>query len=140
MCLLTESHIINTSANGELPSSFRISLLMEFKSQTPVVNDVRDITISKRGGNVLISFERKTPPQLWKMELVRDAKGREQHSFAQVARLLLRHTYLPKAQVDIAGSSYFGDKEDQLVLCAGKAGDIHIWDRDSAALLHYIRP
>jgi hypothetical protein len=32
---------------------------MEFKSQTPVVNDVRDITISKRGGNVLISFERK---------------------------------------------------------------------------------
>ncbi|KAG2046627.1 WD40 repeat-like protein [Suillus hirtellus] len=112
----------------------------QFESQTPVVNDVRDITISKRGGNVLISFERKTPPQLWKMELVRDARGREQHSFAQVARLLLRHTYLPKAQVDIAGSSYFGGKEDQLVLCAGKAGDIHIWDRDTAALLHYIRP
>ncbi|KAG1841235.1 hypothetical protein DFJ58DRAFT_748510 [Suillus subalutaceus] len=112
----------------------------EFESQTPVVNDVRDITISKRGGNVLISFERKTPPQLWKMELVRDARGRDQFSYAQVARLLLRHTYLPKAQVDIAGSSYFGGKEDQLVLCAGKAGDIHIWDRDSAALLHYIRP
>jgi WD40 repeat protein len=111
-----------------------------FESQTPVVNDVRDITISKRGGNVLISFERKTPPQLWKMELVRDARGREQYSYTQVARLLLRHTYLPKAQVDIAGSSYFGGKEDQLVLCAGKAGDIHIWDRDSAALLHYIRP
>lgn len=25
------------------------------------MNDVRDITISKRGGNVLISFERKVP-------------------------------------------------------------------------------
>jgi hypothetical protein len=34
---------------------------MELNSQTPVVNDVRDITISKRGGNVLISFERKVP-------------------------------------------------------------------------------
>ncbi|KAG1829379.1 hypothetical protein F4604DRAFT_1947703 [Suillus subluteus] len=30
-----------------------------FESQTPVVNDVRDITISKRGGNALVSFERK---------------------------------------------------------------------------------
>lgn len=53
------------------------------------------------------------------MELVRDARGREQ-PYAQVARLLLRHTYLPKAQMDFAGSSYFGGKEDQLVLCAGK--------------------
>jgi hypothetical protein len=53
------------------------------------------------------------------MELVRDARGREQ-PYAQVARLILRHTYLPKAQVDFAGSSYFGGKEDQLVLCAGK--------------------
>ncbi|KAG1752309.1 uncharacterized protein EDB91DRAFT_1101781 [Suillus paluster] len=111
----------------------------QFENQTPVVNDVRDITISKRGGNVLISFERKTPPQLWKMELVRDARDRE-HPYAQIARLLLRHTYLPKAHVDFAGPSYFGGKEDQLVLCAGKAGDIHIWDRDTAALLHYIRP
>ncbi|KAG2136417.1 WD40-repeat-containing domain protein [Suillus clintonianus] len=110
-----------------------------FENQTPVVNDVRDITMSKRGGNVLVSFERKTPPQLWKMELVRDARDHER-PYAQVARLLLRHTYLPKAQVDFAGSSYFGGKDDQLVLCAGKAGDIHIWDRDSAALLHYIRP
>ncbi|KAG0698073.1 hypothetical protein DFH29DRAFT_121383 [Suillus ampliporus] len=111
-----------------------------FENQTPVVNDVRDITISKRGGNVLISFERKTPPQLWKMELVRDAKDRQHNSYTQVARLLLRHTYLPKAHLDFAGPSYFGGKDDQLVLCAGKAGDIHIWDRDSAALLHYIRP
>ncbi|KAG2064965.1 hypothetical protein BDR04DRAFT_1109220 [Suillus decipiens] len=56
------------------------------------------------------------------MELVQDAQGRGQFSYAQVARLLLRHTYLPKAQVDIAGSSHFGGKEDWLMLCAGKAG------------------
>ncbi|OJA15576.1 hypothetical protein AZE42_09006 [Rhizopogon vesiculosus] len=110
-----------------------------FENHTPVVNDVRDITISKRGGNVLISFEHKTPAQLWKMELVRDTKDRE-HPFAQIARLTLRHTYLPKAQIDFAGPSYFGGKDDQFVLCAGKAGDIHIWERDTATLLHYVKP
>ena len=109
---------------------------MTFNSQIPVVNDVRDITISKRGGNVLISFEHKvqkvitrkfvcscffglqTPAQLWKMELVRDARDREQ--YAQIARLTLRHTFLPKVHMDVAGPSYFGGKDDQLVLCAGK--------------------
>ncbi|KAG2745218.1 hypothetical protein P692DRAFT_20666354, partial [Suillus brevipes Sb2] len=104
-----------------------------FENQTPVANDVRDIAISKRGGNVLISFEHETPPQLWKMELVRDARGQP---YAQVARLLLRHTYLrwiSRVPATLA-------EEDQLVLCAGKSGDIHIWDRDSAASLHYIRP
>ncbi|KAG0697744.1 WD40-repeat-containing domain protein [Suillus ampliporus] len=110
-----------------------------FENQTPVVNDVRDITMSKSGGHVLISFEYKTPPQLWKMELVRDAKDRV-NSYAQIARLTLRHTYLPVAHVDFVGPSYFGGMDDQLVLCAGKAGDIHIWDRDTATLLHYIRP
>lgn len=43
---------------------------MEFKSQTPVVNDVRDITISKRGGNVLISFERKVPRVMISLHLL----------------------------------------------------------------------
>ncbi|OJA19671.1 hypothetical protein AZE42_02823 [Rhizopogon vesiculosus] len=110
-----------------------------FENQIPVVNDVRNITISKRGGNVLISFEHKTPAQLWKMELVRGTRDRE-HPFAQIATLTLRHTYLPKAQIDFVGPSYFGGKDDQFVLCAGKAGDIHIWERDTAALLHYVRP
>jgi WD40 repeat protein len=110
-----------------------------FENQTPVFNDVRDITVSKKGGNVLISFEYKTPPQLWKMELVRDTKDRE-NPCAQTARLILRHTYEPTTHVDFVGPSYFGGMDDQLVLCAGKAGDIHIWERDTAVLLHYIRP
>ncbi|KAG2337636.1 WD40 repeat-like protein [Suillus weaverae] len=110
-----------------------------FENQTPVFNDVRDIAVSKKGGNVLISFQYKTPPQLWKMELVRDTKDRE-NPYAQTARLILRHTYEPTAHVDFVGPSYFGGMDDQLVLCAGKAGDIHIWERDTAILLHYIRP
>lgn len=63
---------------------------------------------------------------------------------------------MPKIPVDFAGPSYFGGKNDQLVLCAGKGkfslllqyldadfyegGDIFIWDRESAAPLHHIRP
>ena len=76
---------------------------------------------------------------------------------ATTTRLSLRHTYMPKFPVDFAGPSYFGGKDDQLVLCAGKgalaslslhqdvlvdiipAGDIHIWDRESGALLHHVR-
>jgi len=53
------------------------------------------------------------------MELVRDARDRE-HPYTQIARLTLRHTYLPRAHTDFAGPSYFGGKDDQLVLCAGK--------------------
>lgn len=87
----------------------------------------------------------QAPPQLWRVETVKDT-----------ARLSLRHTYMPKFSVDFAGPSYFGGKNDQLVLCAGKgelmrivhsiqltythiAGDIHIWDRESGALLHHVR-
>ena len=33
---------------------------------------------------------------------------------------LLRHTYMPKFQVDCAGPSYFGGKNSEMVLCTGK--------------------
>jgi WD40 repeat protein len=65
---------------------------------------------------------------------------------------------MPKHVVEFAGPSYFGGKNDELVLCAGKgkffsprlvswadaslgcaAGDIHIWDQESGTLLRYIR-
>jgi hypothetical protein len=34
--------------------------------------------------------------------------------------LSLRHTYMPKLPVDFAGPTYFGERDDQLVLCAAK--------------------
>ncbi|RDB27816.1 hypothetical protein Hypma_002286 [Hypsizygus marmoreus] len=110
----------------------------QVENQTPVLNDVRDITVTQtaRSGVIaLISYENKAPPQLWKLELVKD---RENNAIV-TARLTLRHTYMPKVQVDFAGPSYFGGKNNELVLCAGKAGDIHIWDQESGALLHYVR-
>lgn len=55
-------------------------------------------------------------PQLWRLEMVKDRDD----SAVSTARLSLRHTFMPKVPVDFAGPSYFGGKEDQLVLCASK--------------------
>jgi hypothetical protein len=38
----------------------------------------------------------------------------------QTISLSLRHTYIPKTTVDFAGSSSFGGRDDELVICAGK--------------------
>jgi len=93
------------------------------------LNEVRDITLGgKNGDYALISYENTAPPQLWKLQMVRDD-----------VRLVLTHTYMPQKPVLWAGSSYFGGKEDQLVLCAGKAGDVHIWDRETGRELHHFR-
>lgn len=112
-----------------------------YSSQTPVLNDVRDITLARQGLVALISYENKVhisiyvfeshqlsnrtsyqaPPQLWKLELVKD----RENNLISTARLTLRHTYMPKAPVDFAGPSYFGGKNDELVLCAGKGETPH---------------
>ncbi|KAK0192616.1 hypothetical protein F5146DRAFT_1102483 [Armillaria mellea] len=104
-----------------------------------VLNDVRDITLARNTKNgliALVSYEYKAPPQLWKIDIVKDHRD---NNAQMVARFTLRHTYMPKGSVEFAGPSYFGGKNDELVLCAGKAGDIHIWDQESGALLHYVR-
>ncbi|EMD35391.1 hypothetical protein CERSUDRAFT_116166 [Gelatoporia subvermispora B] len=124
------------SADGLHPSKSRAEKQIiaynldkkEIDNRVPVLHDVRDITLARNDQVALVSYENKAPPQLWKVETVKDT-----------ARLSLRHTYMPKFSVDFAGPSYFGGKNDQLVLCAGKAGDIHIWDRESGALLHHVR-
>ena len=97
-----------------------------------MLHDVRDITLTRpalgKEQVALVSYENKVgyrpvntypslsialqaPPQLWKLEVVRNPDS---------IRLSLRHTYMPKSPVDFAGPSYFGGKNDQLVLCAGK--------------------
>ncbi|KAF8903319.1 hypothetical protein CPB84DRAFT_1728396 [Gymnopilus junonius] len=104
---------------------------------TPVLEDVRGVTLAQttRSGLIaLISYESKAPPQLWKVELVKD---RDNNSMS--SRLSLRHTYMPKVRINFAGPSYFGGHHNELVLCAGKSGDIHIWDQESGTLLHIIR-
>ncbi|TDL22745.1 WD40 repeat-like protein [Rickenella mellea] len=107
----------------------------EIENQVPVLNDVRDITLAKNGTMALVSYENKAPPQLWRVDHIKPRPG-EAH---EKSRLSLQQTYMPRTPVDFAGPSYFGGKDDQLVLCAGKAGDINIWERDTALLLHHIR-
>lgn len=65
----------------------------------------------------LVSYENKAPPQLWKLELLKD---RINETGDTTARLSLVHTYMPKTMVEFAGPSYFGGHNDQLVICAGK--------------------
>ncbi|KIJ59077.1 hypothetical protein HYDPIDRAFT_118830, partial [Hydnomerulius pinastri MD-312] len=106
------------------------------ESQTPVANSVCDISISRKMSSVLISRE-KAPPQLWELEIIRD---RERSELAYTSRLSFKHTFAFKGRVRIVGPCHFGGKEDQFVLCAGKAGDIHIWDRETATLLRHLLP
>ncbi|KAH9478462.1 putative WD repeat-containing protein [Psilocybe cubensis] len=146
------------SPEGLQPSKSRVEKRLvvynvetkQIENMTPVLEVVRDITLAQTSRNglvALISYEHKAPPQLWKLELVKD---RETNKIT-TSRLSLRngtsssltwprrHTYMPKGPVDFAGSSYFGGQNNELVMCAAKAGDIHIWDRESGALLHSIR-
>ncbi|KAF9482296.1 WD40 repeat-like protein [Pholiota conissans] len=134
------------SPNNLQPSKSRVEKRLvvlnmdskQIENLTPVLEDVRDITIaqtSRSGLVALISYEHKAPPQLWKLELIKDKETNAVIS----SRLSLRHTYMPKILADFAGPSYFGGQNNELVLCAGKAGDIHIWDQESGALLHFIR-
>ncbi|OJT12118.1 hypothetical protein TRAPUB_11343 [Trametes pubescens] len=127
---------LTASSDGFHPSKCRAEkqiiaynmVKSEIENRVPVLHEVRDITLARNDQVALVSYENKAPPQLWKLDPVKDS-----------VRLSLRHTYMPKVTVDFAGPSYFGGKSDQLVLCAGKAGDIHIWDRESGTLLQHIR-
>ncbi|KAI6012979.1 hypothetical protein EDC04DRAFT_2904814 [Pisolithus marmoratus] len=95
--------------------------------QTPLADDIRDITMARKTP--------LAPPQIWRLEIIKD-RDRD----CTTSRISLKHAFATKAPVESAGSCYFGGCDDQFVVCAGKTGDVHIWDRDSATLLHFIGP
>ncbi|KAG8817976.1 hypothetical protein FRC19_010971 [Serendipita sp. 401] len=100
----------------------------KIESLVPVLDEVRDITISRDGQLVLVSSENKDPPQLLRVDIV-----------AGIGRLVPIRTYLPKQDVDFAGPSYFAGLQDELILVPTKSGDILFWDRESGQLLHALR-
>lgn len=59
----------------------------QIENQTPLLNDVRDISIAqaRNATLALVSYENKASPQLWKIELVRDREGN-----STTARMTLR--------------------------------------------------
>ncbi|KAG8916205.1 hypothetical protein FRC01_003300 [Tulasnella sp. 417] len=107
--------------------------------QVPVLENVRDVTISSDTSNgylALISYEDTAPPELWRISVVNVEDRQETR---QETRLQLLQTYMPTAVVEFAGPSYLGGTQDQFVICAGKKGDIHIWDRETGLLLHSLQ-
>ncbi|KAI0736393.1 hypothetical protein BC629DRAFT_1600734 [Irpex lacteus] len=114
--------------------------------KVPVYYDMSNVTLASDDRSVLVSYENRSPSQFW--QLLPDAANTD---------FILRHSYLPKENVSFAAlPSIFGGDHDHLVLRAaiGKypttpsssyftnnsAGDIYVWDRDSAAFVHHIRP
>ena len=53
-------------------------------------------------------------------------KDRNRPEAPAASRLSLRHTYVSRSSVDVAGPSNFGGKDDQLVLCASNGGLIRL--------------
>ncbi|KAJ1311844.1 hypothetical protein OPQ81_010305 [Rhizoctonia solani] len=102
----------------------------EIENQVPLLQDVRDITLTEEGNYALVSYENKAPPQAWRIDkILREGKQ----------RLVLAHTYFTKHPVDFAGPSYFGGVKDTFVLAASKSGEIYIWERSSGVLLHSLK-
>ncbi|KAF8330149.1 uncharacterized protein EI90DRAFT_3124581 [Cantharellus anzutake] len=106
--------------------------------QIPVLHDARYITLSSEGSLVLVSYEDKASPQLFRLKIT-------EHQ----TRLDLLHTYsLPTASslhsVRFVRSGEFCHFNypglgDMVVLCADKGGLLYFWDRKSATLLHSIK-
>ncbi|KAI0296480.1 hypothetical protein BC826DRAFT_1005402 [Russula brevipes] len=113
----------------------------EVENQVPVLHDIRHIALARSGHFALVSCECKAPPQLWKIEMVKD-RNRPEASVA--SRLSLRHTYVSKSSVDFAGPSNFGGKDDQLVLCAGKGAPTRFFPQLLPSLMainaHLLQP
>ncbi|KAF8595383.1 hypothetical protein BDV93DRAFT_564446 [Ceratobasidium sp. AG-I] len=55
------------------------------ESQVPLLQEVRDVTLTGKGNYALVSYENKTPPQVWRLEMI-----------AQKCQLVHAHTYLTK--------------------------------------------
>ncbi|KAH9006565.1 WD40 repeat-like protein [Lactarius hatsudake] len=136
--------VSTASRDGRRPNKCRAEKLFfvynldtkRLEDRIPVLHNIRHIALTQSGQSVLMSYESKAAPQLWKLSLTSEW---EKVDAPVTTRLLLRHTYVSKPPMESPGPSYFGGKDDELVLCAGKAGDIHIWDRESASFLLHIR-
>ncbi|GAW02538.1 WD40 repeat-like protein [Lentinula edodes] len=105
------SNVVKLSSNGKFITLTRIKLK-------------RKLNLQEKHGSQL--DEDKATPQLWKLDASKNT-----------SRLTIHQRYFPKVPTDFAGPSYFGGKNEELVLCVDK--NLHIWDRESGTLLHRIR-
>ncbi|KAG8690095.1 hypothetical protein FRC08_010673, partial [Ceratobasidium sp. 394] len=59
----------------------------EIENQVPLLQEVRDVTLTEQGTYALVSYENRAPPQAWRIDMI----AREQR-----CRLVLAHTYFTK--------------------------------------------
>ncbi|CAE6407025.1 unnamed protein product [Rhizoctonia solani] len=115
---------------------------MEVESQVPLLQDVRDIALTALGNYALVSYENKAPPQTWRIdevdELQEDGSRLKKCQLTTSQSAKLSSAYIAQSQnpVDFAGPSFFGGPKDTFVVAASRAGEIYIWERSSAILLH----
>ncbi|CAE6405826.1 unnamed protein product [Rhizoctonia solani] len=110
----------------------------EVEHHVPLLQEVRNVSLSTPANkitHVLVSHENKSPPQMWRIDMKTTIRPGE-----HVARLVLVHSYVTKTPVEFAGQSFFGGPDEMFVCCSSKSGEMYIWDRISASLLHTLRP
>ncbi|KAJ1311843.1 hypothetical protein OPQ81_010304 [Rhizoctonia solani] len=110
----------------------------EVEHHVPLLQEVRNISLSTPVNKVthaLVSHENKSPPQMWRVDMKTTIRPGE-----HVARLVLVHSYVTKTPVEFAGQSFFGGPDEMFVCCSSKSGEMYVWDRISATLLHTLRP
>ncbi|KAJ3919111.1 hypothetical protein F5877DRAFT_78408 [Lentinula edodes] len=140
------SNVVKLSSNGKILGIYKFeNMNLQGIAVTPDGTRVlgfitltriklkRKLNLQEKHGSQL--DEDKATPQLWKLDASKNT-----------SRLTIHQRYFPKVPTDFAGPSYFGGKNEELVLCVDKnrvilffVGDLHIWDRESGTLLHRIR-
>ncbi|KAG8927526.1 hypothetical protein FRC02_008081 [Tulasnella sp. 418] len=123
--------LISTQASREKRIVVYNMSNMKSESRVPIVENVRDVTVSADGQHVLVSNEDTAPRSL--------ANSYDTVEVGQWARLALPYTYFSATPVEFAGPSYIGSANYQFIMCAGKNEKIHIWDRESGLLLHSLQ-
>ncbi|KAJ3551613.1 hypothetical protein NM688_g4603 [Phlebia brevispora] len=101
----------------------------DIESRLPILHDVSGLALARAHPEEQQSVLR--PPQLWKIRVIRSENN-------AVARLFLRHAFMPNAQTRVTGLSHFGGEHDEFVMSIGTDGNAHIWGRESAVLLYLV--
>ncbi|KZS90004.1 WD40 repeat-like protein [Sistotremastrum niveocremeum HHB9708] len=98
------------------------------ESQTPVMESMEHIVMSKKGDCVILSSEGDAYPTLWRWLKV---DGTWQLNFGR--------TYYPEQEAVWGTRAILTGKDDQLVATVDKTGQIHVWKRDSGTILQLLK-
>jgi len=87
-------------------------------------------------GDTNVEEHATNPPQLWTLDVF---QNQEMNGADASSQLTLKHTYKFGKRDKVSGPSYFGGKDNSLVLSTSQARGIYIWDQGSGILLGLIK-